>query len=83
MQKFFKPDNLDDLVTFLKTFGKSEKIFVLGAGSNILITDNKFDGFVVKLGKNFSNISLLPNNILLREVLYPIKTYQILQWKIT
>ena len=60
---FFKPDNLDDLVTFLKTFGKSEKIFVLGAGSNILITDNKFDGFVVKLGKNFSNISLLPNNI--------------------
>ena len=61
---FFKPDNLDDLVIFLKTFGKSEKIFVLGAGSNILITDNKFDGFVVKLGKNFSNISLLPNNII-------------------
>ena len=61
---FFKPDNLNDLVTFLKTFGKSEKIFVLGAGSNILITDNKFDGFVVKLGKNFSNISLLPNNII-------------------
>ena len=61
---FFKPDNLDDLVTFLKIFGKSEKIFVLGAGSNILITDNKFDGFVVKLGKNFSNISLLPNNII-------------------
>ena len=61
---FFKPDNLDDLVTFLKTFGKDEKIFVLGAGSNILITDNKFDGFVVKLGKNFSNISLLPNNII-------------------
>ena len=60
---FFKPDNLDDLVTFLKTFGKSEKIFVLGAGSNILMTDKKFDGFVVKLGKNFSNISLLPNNI--------------------
>ena len=60
---FFKPDNLNDLVTFLKTFGKSEKIFVLGAGSNILIADNKFDGFVVKLGKNFSNISLLPNNI--------------------
>ena len=61
---FFKPDNLDDLVTFLKTFGKSEKIFILGAGSNILITDNKFDGFVVKLGKNFSNISLLQNNII-------------------
>tara|TARA_B100000073_G_scaffold154417_1_gene127537 strand:- start:453 stop:1361 length:909 start_codon:yes stop_codon:yes gene_type:complete len=61
---FFKPDNLDDLVTFLKIFGKSEKIFVLGAGSNILITDNKFDGFVVKLGKNFSNISLLQNNII-------------------
>ena len=60
----FKPDNLDDLVILIKLLEKVKKIFVLGAGSNILVTDKKFDGFfVVKLGKNFSNISLLPNNI--------------------
>ena len=61
---FFKPDNLNDLVNFIKNFLKKEKILILGAGSNVLITDEKFDGVVIKLGKNFSNISLLPNNII-------------------
>ena len=61
---FFKPDTLDDLVLFLKKYGKKEKIFVLGAGSNILLNDKKFEGVVLKLGKNFSNISLLPNDII-------------------
>ena len=57
---FFKADTLNDLILFLKEFGYEEKILILGAGSNILINDNKFDGVVIKLGKNFSNISLLP-----------------------
>ena len=61
---FFKPDNLKDLLLFLKNFGKNEKIFVLGAGSNILFNDKKFEGIIIKLGKNFSNISLLPNNVI-------------------
>ncbi len=61
---YFKPDNLNDLIFFLKQFGKNERIFVLGAGSNILLTDKKFDGTVIKLGKNFSNISLIHNNII-------------------
>ena len=47
---FFKPGNLKDLVNFLKIFGNKEKIFILGAGSNILIKDKGFDGVVVKLG---------------------------------
>ena len=61
---YFKPDTLDDLVLFLKNFGKKERVFVLGAGSNILMTDKKFDGVVIKLGRNFSNLSLLPNKII-------------------
>jgi len=61
---YFKPDTLDDLVIFLKKFGEKERVFVLGAGSNILMTDKKFDGVVIKLGKNFSNLSLLPNKII-------------------
>ena len=61
---FFKPESLSDLVLFLKNFGLKEKIYILGAGSNTLIHDNTFDGVVIKLGRNFSNISLLPNNII-------------------
>ena len=30
---FFKPENLKDLIDFLKIFGNKEKIFILGAGS--------------------------------------------------
>ena len=61
---YFKPDNLPDLVLFLKKFGNKEKIHILGAGSNTLISDKTFDGAVIKLGKNFSNISILPNNLI-------------------
>ena len=62
---FFKPENLNDLVNFLRNFGNKEKIFILGVGSNILIKDQGFDGVVVKLGKNFSNISFLRNNTII------------------
>ena len=62
---YFKPDNLSDLILFLKKFGTREKIHILGAGSNTLISDNTYDGVVVKLGKNFSNISILPNGIII------------------
>ena len=62
---FFKPENLNDLVNFLRNFGNKEKIFMLGVGSNILIKDQGFDGVVIKLGKNFSNISLLPNKTII------------------
>tara|TARA_B100001996_G_C18637037_1_gene584085 strand:- start:336 stop:1244 length:909 start_codon:yes stop_codon:yes gene_type:complete len=61
---FFKPESLKEIVEFLKRFGEKEKIFILGAGSNILVNDNFFDGIVIKLGKNFSNISLLSNDTL-------------------
>ena len=62
---YFRPDSLPDLILFLKEFGEKEKIHILGAGSNTLISDEKFDGVVIKLGKNFSNISILPNNIII------------------
>ena len=61
---FFKPESLTDLILFLKNFGISEKIYILGAGSNTLISDDTFEGIVIKLGKNFTNISLLPSNII-------------------
>ncbi|MDA7923628.1 FAD-binding protein [Candidatus Pelagibacter sp.] len=62
---YFRPDSLPDLILFLKRFGEKEKVHILGAGSNTLISDEKFDGVVIKLGKNFSNISILPNDVII------------------
>ena len=62
---FFKAGNLKELVKFLKKLDNKEKIFILGAGSNTLISDNLFDGAVIKLSKNFNNISLLGEDIII------------------
>ena len=56
---FFKPETLKDLVGFLKLYSNRGRIFVLGAGSNTLFKDDLFEGVIIKLGKNFSNISIL------------------------
>ena len=62
---YFRPDNLPDLILFLRKFGEKEKVHILGAGSNTLVSDEKFDGVVIKLGKNFSNISILSNDVII------------------
>ena len=62
---FFKADGLKELISFLKIINNQEKIFILGAGSNTLISDNLFDGIVIKLGKSFNNISLLHEDIII------------------
>ena len=62
---FYKADSLKELIKFLKKIQNKEKIFVLGAGSNILITDKKFNGVVIKLSNNFKNISLLNKEIII------------------
>ena len=58
----FKPKNLNELSSFLKTTSRLGKIKVLGAGSNTLIRDGGFNGIIIKLGKSFSHISLFDKN---------------------
>ena len=62
---YFKAENLKELIRFLKIIGNKEKLFILGGGSNTLITDKTYDGIVIKLSNNFNNISLLSNNIII------------------
>ena len=62
---FYKAGDLKELIKFLKKIQNHEKIFVLGAGSNTLITDKQFNGVVIKLSKNFNNISLLNDEIII------------------
>jgi len=62
---YYKADNLKELTKFLKITGNREKIFVLGGGSNTLITDKTYDGVVIKLSNNFKNISLLSEDVII------------------
>ena len=62
---FFRANELKDLVDFLKILENKEKISIIGAGSNILITDDVYDGIVIKLGKNFNRLSLLNKDIII------------------
>ncbi len=62
---FYKAEGLKDLVKFLRTLEKKENIFVIGAGSNTLITDEIYNGVVIKLSNNFNRISLLGEDIII------------------
>ena len=62
---YYKADNLKELINFLKKIEGKEKIFILGGGSNTLITDKTYNGVVIKLSKNFNNISLLSDDIII------------------
>ena len=62
---FFQANTLKELMDFLKKIDNKEKIFILGAGSNTLISDSLFDGVVIKLSKNFNNISLLGEEVII------------------
>ncbi len=62
---FYKANDLKGLVNFLRKLDNKEKIFILGAGSNTLIQDNLYNGVVIKLSKNFNNISLLGDDVII------------------
>ena len=62
---YYKAKNLKELIRFLKKINNKEKIFILGGGSNTLITDKNYDGIVIKLLNNFNNISLLSDEIII------------------
>ena len=59
---FYKPKNLRELKDFLKMYSNRSKVFVLGAGSNVLFKDSIYEGVIIKLGSNFSSISKLDND---------------------
>ena len=60
---FFKPNNIEDVVFFLKNV-KPKKITILGAGSNTLIRDGGVKGITIKLGSQFSYLNLISPNII-------------------
>ena len=62
---FFKANDKNHLKEFLQEAdSKNLKVTILGAGSNTLFRDNGVRGVVVKLGKEFSFIKKIDENIL-------------------
>ena len=62
---FLFANSLKDLSIFLKKYKKRGKIFILGAGSNTLFGDEIYEGAIIKLGKNFNNVSKLNGNLII------------------
>ncbi len=60
----FKPENTEQLKSFLKIINNTQKIVCLGAGSNTLIRDGGYSGVVIKLSPKFSFIKQVEKNIL-------------------
>ena len=62
---FLHANSLKDLSVFIKKYQNRGKIFILGAGSNTLFDDKTYEGVIIKLGKNFNNISMLNDDLII------------------
>ena len=61
------PESVEALVKLVK-FCKAENIpyYVIGNGSNILVSDEGYQGLIIKIGRKMSNITI-KNNIITAE----------------
>ena len=65
-EMLFLPDNIDRAISFIKDKPLQLKIFVIGAGSNILIRDNGIPGASIST-KNLNKLSIDINGIITAE----------------
>ena len=62
----FMPDNIDRVINFIKDKPKNLRVFIIGAGSNILIRDNGIKGISL-LTKNLNNITMDEKGVITAE----------------
>ena len=63
---FFVTETLAELRDFLLHIkNEDNNFFIIGAGSNLLISENIQNRIFIKLGKNFNKISLTKDNIII------------------
>lgn len=56
---FVKPKSIDEITGIIKLCKEAnEKFEVIGRGSNLLVNDNGFDGVIICLGEDFSEIKV-------------------------
>ncbi len=56
---YFKPENLSELVMFIKQLPVNEKLLWLGLGSNVLIRDGGFDGAVIHIKNVLNDLTII------------------------
>lgn len=62
---FVEADNRDGLLNLIKLLQKNDvPYFLLGGGSNILVSDSGFKGIIIKLGKEFKDYRAYDNTII-------------------
>ena len=60
----FKPADLEDLTFFLKNKDPRIPYMVLGVGSNLLVRDGGIRGIVIRLGREFTDITHIGNELI-------------------
>lgn len=58
---FAEPDDLEVLRSILAVTPADVSVWVLGRGSNVVISDRGFDGLVLRLGRGFAGIDIGPD----------------------
>jgi UDP-N-acetylmuramate dehydrogenase len=61
-RRWYRPADLEDLRTFLRTLPAGEPIFWVGLGSNLLVRDGGFDGTVIMPFGGLDTLELLPGD---------------------
>ena len=62
-QWLFQPKDTDDLAEFLKHLEPGIPVFVLGAGSNLIVRDGGISGVVVRLGSGFGQVGVQDSTV--------------------
>ena len=57
----YQPADQDDLSFFLKNKPTGIPVYIVGAGSNLLVRDGGLRGIVIRLGRGFSSLDLQEN----------------------
>lgn len=59
----YKPADPEDLSHFLRNKPTDVPVFIIGAGSNLLVRDGGLRGIVIRLGRGFSSLDVLEDAI--------------------
>jgi UDP-N-acetylmuramate dehydrogenase len=59
----FKPFDIEDLANLIRQNNGRKNVTILGAGSNTIIRDGGIDGIVVKLGRGFTSVQKVSDDM--------------------
>jgi UDP-N-acetylmuramate dehydrogenase len=61
-QVFYLPEDENDLAYFLRNLAADMPVYVVGAGSNLIVRDGGVPGVVIRLGRGFNEVKVEDGN---------------------